>query len=59
MPQPATATAAQVTNWFGDIVSKPSVVVEAKSAEDIVRIAIDGIGQLENRVAVVADRART
>jgi FAD/FMN-containing dehydrogenase len=37
--QPATAT--QVSNWFGDIVSKPAVVVEAKSAEDIVRVLRD------------------
>ena len=27
-----------VTNWFGDIVSHPKVVVEAKTADDIAAI---------------------
>ena len=27
-----------VTNWFGDLVSHPRVVVEAKSVEDIVAV---------------------
>ena len=30
-----------VTNWFGDIVSHPQVVVEANSVDDIVRILKD------------------
>src|SRR5947207_8673415 len=30
-----------VTNWFGDVVAKPKVVVEAKSVEDIVTILRD------------------
>lgn len=30
-----------VTNWFGNIVSHPSVVVEANSVDDIVRILMD------------------
>ena len=30
-----------VTNWFGDIPSRPSVVVEATSIEDIVRVLAD------------------
>jgi FAD/FMN-containing dehydrogenase len=31
----------QVPNWFGDIIAKPSVVAEAKSAKDIARILQD------------------
>jgi hypothetical protein len=27
-----------VTNWFGNIVSHPSVIVDAKSVEDIVAV---------------------
>lgn len=38
---PKTATATHVSNWFGDIVSTPTVVVEAKSVRDIVRILKD------------------
>src|SRR6516165_6858567 len=34
----ATAPKATVTNWFGNIVSHPAVVVEAKSVDDIVAI---------------------
>jgi FAD/FMN-containing dehydrogenase len=30
-----------VTNWFGNIVSRPSVVIEANSVDDIVRILKD------------------
>lgn len=30
-----------VTNWFGDIVSHPKVIVEAHSVEDIVRVLTD------------------
>jgi FAD/FMN-containing dehydrogenase len=32
------APATEVTNWFGDIVSRPGVVVEAKAIQDIVRV---------------------
>ncbi len=32
-----------VTNWFGDLVSNPKVVVEAKSAKDIARILKDPV----------------
>jgi FAD/FMN-containing dehydrogenase len=28
----------QVKNWFGDLVSHPKVVVEAKSVKDIIRV---------------------
>jgi FAD/FMN-containing dehydrogenase len=35
---PKASPATSVSNWFGDIVSKPAVVVEARSAQDIVRI---------------------
>ena len=34
----ATAPATTVTNWFGNIVSHPAVVVEAASVDDIVAI---------------------
>jgi FAD binding domain len=34
----ATAAATTVTNWFGNIVSHPAVVVEAASVDDIVGI---------------------
>ena len=30
-----------VTNWFGDLVSRPKVIVEAHSVEDIVRVLTD------------------
>src|SRR5579871_1772494 len=30
-----------VTNWFGDIVSHPAVIVDANSADDIVRVLKD------------------
>ena len=30
-----------VTNWFGDLVSHPTVVVEAKSTEDVIAILKD------------------
>ena len=36
MPKAAPATG--VSNWFGDIISKPAVVVEASSVQDIVRV---------------------
>jgi FAD/FMN-containing dehydrogenase len=39
MPHPADAT--RVPNWFGDIVSRPTVVVEATSVQDVVRILQD------------------
>ncbi len=32
-----------VTNWFGNIVSHPQVVVEAHSVDDIVRILRDPV----------------
>jgi FAD/FMN-containing dehydrogenase len=32
-----------ITNWFGDVVAKPRVVVEATSAEDIVPILTDPV----------------
>jgi hypothetical protein len=32
-----------ISNWFGDVVSKPKVVVEAKSTKDIVRILQDPV----------------
>src|SRR5690242_16588419 len=35
MPDP------EVTNWFGDIVSHPKVVVEARSVDDIVAVLKD------------------
>ncbi|MGH9629121.1 MAG: FAD-binding oxidoreductase, partial [Bryobacteraceae bacterium] len=35
---PKRATAPHVVNWFGDIISKPSVVIEARSTGDIVRV---------------------
>jgi FAD/FMN-containing dehydrogenase len=40
---PQTATSAQVANWFGDIVSKPRVVVEVSSTRDIVRVLQDQV----------------
>ena len=30
-----------ITNWFGDLVSHPQVVVEASSVDDIVKILKD------------------
>src|SRR5690242_9735041 len=30
-----------VTNWFGDLVSHPKVIVEASSIEDVARILTD------------------
>jgi hypothetical protein len=36
-----TTTAPTVTNWFGDLVSHPRVVVEATSVDDIVKILKD------------------
>lgn len=35
------STSATVTNWFGDIVSHPSVIVDALSVADIVRVLKD------------------
>jgi len=32
---------AEVTNWFGDIVSHPQIVVDANSVQDIVRVLKD------------------
>jgi hypothetical protein len=32
-----------VTNWFGNIVSHPSVIVDAKSVEDIVAVMKDPV----------------
>ena len=32
-----------VVNWFGDLVAKPQVLVEAKSIEDIVKILRDPV----------------
>ena len=32
-----------VTNWFGNVVSHPSVIVDAKSVEDIVAILKDPV----------------
>jgi FAD/FMN-containing dehydrogenase len=34
-------TTTEVSNWFGDVVSKPKVVAEAKSVKDIQRILKD------------------
>lgn len=34
---------AQVTNWFGNVTSHPAVVVDAKSAADIVRVVRDPV----------------
>ena len=35
------AAGTTITNWFGDLVSHPRVVVEATSVNDIVKILID------------------
>jgi hypothetical protein len=32
-----------VTNWFGDLISRPKVIVEAHSVEDIVRVLTDPV----------------
>ena len=32
-----------VTNWFGDLVSHPTIVVEANSADDVVAILKDPV----------------
>ncbi len=34
-------TTTEVSNWFGDLVSKPKVVAEAKSIKDIQKIVKD------------------
>ena len=34
---------AQITNWFGDVVSHPQVIVDAKSVDDIVAILKDPV----------------
>ena len=35
------AAGITITNWFGDLVSHPRVVVEATSVDDIVKILKD------------------
>src|SRR6185436_20072002 len=39
--QSSLGTMPKVSNWFGDLVSSPQVVVEAGSAEEIARILRD------------------
>jgi FAD/FMN-containing dehydrogenase len=39
--QPAAATAPMVTNWFGDIISHPAVIVDAHSVDDIAAVLKD------------------
>ena len=34
---------AQISNWFGDVVSHPRVIVEPKSVDDIVAILKDPV----------------
>src|SRR5438128_12223008 len=34
---------AEITNWFGDLVSHPRVIAEAKSVDDIVAILKDPV----------------
>jgi FAD/FMN-containing dehydrogenase len=41
MATPTTAPVPTVTNWFGDLVSHPQVVVEANSTDDILAILKD------------------
>src|SRR5258708_34015124 len=38
MADPATAPATTVTNWFGDLVSHPQIVVDANTVDDIVKV---------------------
>src|SRR5579859_4935907 len=38
---PGTTAVTTVTNWFGNIVSHPAVVVDANSVDDIVRVLRD------------------
>jgi len=36
-----TGTQLTVTNWFGDLVSHPALIVDANSVDDIVRVMKD------------------
>jgi FAD/FMN-containing dehydrogenase len=47
-----------ITNWFGDLVSHPRVVVEALSVEDIIRILKDS-GQYPSPVRAVGSNHST
>jgi FAD/FMN-containing dehydrogenase len=43
MAMATTAPINTVTNWFGDIVSHPAVIVDANSVDDIVAVMKDPV----------------
>src|SRR5436190_5338831 len=52
MPNP------QITNWFGDLISHPKVVVEANSKEDIIAV-LKNPGKYPSPVRAVASNHST